>query len=153
MWPRMTVHKSNSNLTFLARMHFKSISPPLHFNVGNKSFKILNFPPKIMFYVTDHQSQLRLRCEWRQLMEPTLSNHLPSTQLMVKLSKLDGSCAFQGTFFKYWPTPASFWIFVDGWAFYNKHLMIIGHLLCWLGMYMLPGSTQQQEGVWGRFAP
>ena len=30
-------------------------------------------------------------------------------------------------YLKYWPTPASFWIFVDGWAFYNKHLMIIGH--------------------------
>lgn len=30
-------------------------------------------------------------------------------------------------FLKYWPTPASFWIFVDGWAFYDKRLMIIGH--------------------------
>ena len=30
-------------------------------------------------------------------------------------------------YLKYWPTPASFWIFVDGWPFYNKRLMIIGH--------------------------
>ena len=133
MWPRMTVYKSNSNLTFLARMHFKSISPPLHFNVGNKSFKILNFPPKIMFYVTDHQSQLRLRCEWRQLMEPTLSNHLPSTQLMVKLLKLDGSYAFQETFLIL-AYPSFFLDFYWWLSFLQQtfndhfHIMLTGHV-------------------------